>query len=69
MSMTVPDFQSLQGQRARKRGVLTASSFLREAKDYARSLQTTIVLNDGVKLAYYMIDNLALASTMSRPSH
>jgi restriction system protein len=47
---------ALQGHRARKGVVLTTSSFSRETTDYAKSLQTTIVLIDGTQLADYMIE-------------
>ena len=47
---------ALQGHRARKGVVLTTSNFSREATEYAKSLQTTIVLIDGVQLADYMIE-------------
>jgi restriction system protein len=47
---------ALQGQRARKGVLITTSSFSREAVDYARGLQTTIVLLDGSQLAQLMIE-------------
>lgn len=56
-----PDIQrfagALQGQRARKGVFITSSSFTAEAKAYAISIQTTIVLVDGAQLADYMIDH------------
>jgi len=48
---------ALQGQRARKGVFLTTSSFTKEAQDYARSIQMTIVLVDGAQLAELMIDH------------
>lgn len=48
---------ALQGQRARKRVLITTSSFSREAIDYATGLQNTIVLVDGAQLAQLMIDS------------
>jgi restriction system protein len=48
---------ALQGQRARKGVFLTTSSFSHEAIDFAKSLQTTIVLVSGVQLAQLMLDH------------
>jgi restriction system protein len=47
---------ALQGHRARKGVFITTSSFSRDAIDYAKGLQTTIVLIDGTQLAEYMIE-------------
>jgi restriction system protein len=47
---------ALQGHRARKGVFITTSSFSREAIEYAKGLQTTIVLIDGTQLADYMIE-------------
>jgi restriction system protein len=47
---------ALHGNRARKGVVITTSNFSREALDYVKSLQTTIVLIDGPQLAEYMIE-------------
>jgi restriction system protein len=47
---------ALQGQRARKGVLITTSSFTKDAIDYARNLQTTIVLIDGRQLAELMIE-------------
>jgi restriction system protein len=47
---------ALQGHRARKGVFITTSSFSQEAIDYARGLQITIVLIDGIQLADYMIE-------------
>ncbi len=47
---------ALQGQRARKGVLITTSTFTRDAVEYARSLQNTIVLVDGGQLAQLMID-------------
>jgi len=47
---------ALQGQRARKGVLITTSAFSRDAVDYAKGLQNTIVLIDGAQLAQLMID-------------
>lgn len=47
---------ALQGQRARKGVFITTSTFTRDAVEYARGLQNTIVLVDGPQLAELMID-------------
>ena len=47
---------ALQGQRARKGVLLTTSNFSRDAIEYANSLQVSIVLVDGLKLADLMIE-------------
>jgi restriction system protein len=55
-----PDIQqfagALQGHRARKGVFLTTSRFSDEARRYVDTLQTTIVLIDGVHLAQLMIE-------------
>lgn len=55
-----PDIQqfagALQGHRARKGVFLTTARFSDDARRYAESLQTTIVLIDGPQLADLMID-------------
>jgi restriction system protein len=48
---------ALQGQRARKGIFITTSSFSREALDYAKQIETKIILVDGSMLAEYMIDH------------
>jgi restriction system protein len=48
---------ALQGQRARKGVFITASTFTGEARAYADSIPTKIVLVDGTQLAELMIDN------------
>lgn len=48
---------ALQGQKARKGVFITTSSFTREAQEYARRVDTRIVLVDGVQLAQLMIDH------------
>lgn len=48
---------ALQGQRARKGVFITSSAFSKEARQYAASIQTTIVLVDGAHLAELMIDH------------
>lgn len=56
-----PDVQqfagALQGQRARKGVFMTTSTFSRDAIEYAKALQTTIVLVDGTQLAQLMLDH------------
>jgi restriction system protein len=47
---------ALQGHRARKGVLITTSSFSRDAVEYAKNLQITIVLIDGAQLAQFMID-------------
>jgi len=48
---------ALQGQRARKGIFITTSIFSREALDYARNIDTKIILIDGPTLAEFMIDH------------
>lgn len=48
---------ALQGQRARKGIFITTSAFTRDASDYAKQIETKIILVDGSTLAEYMIDN------------
>ncbi len=48
---------ALQGQRARKGIFITTSSFSREARDFAGSIETKIILIDGETLVEYMIEN------------
>ena len=48
---------ALQGQRARKGIFITTSGFSREAVEYAKSIQSTIVLVNGAQLAELMIDH------------
>ena len=48
---------ALQGQRARKGVFITTSAFSKEAKAYADTIQTRIVLIDGAQLAELMIDH------------
>ncbi len=47
---------ALQGQRARKGIFVTTSSFTREAQDYARNIDSKIVLIDGEQLSQMLID-------------
>ncbi len=47
---------ALAGQRAKKGVFITTSYFTKEAIDYARQMDTKIVLIDGEKLSQYMID-------------
>lgn len=49
-------YGALAGQRARKGVFITTSSFSRQAADFARSVES-IVLVDGVRLAELMIDH------------
>jgi len=56
-----PDLQkvagALQGQRAKKGIFVTTSQFSSEAKSYADSVDTRIVLIDGTRLTELMIEN------------
>lgn len=56
-----PDIQrftgALMGQRARKGIFITTSDFSREAREYAGSIDSKIVLIDGEQLAQLMIDH------------
>lgn len=57
---------ALSGQRARKGVFITSSSFTREAVDYARAIETRVVLLDGRELAQFMIDfDLGVSTTAS----
>lgn len=47
---------ALQGQRAKKGIFITTSGFSREAKEYARIIDTRIILIDGEKLATLMVE-------------
>jgi len=47
---------ALQGQRARKGVFITTSSYTKDALDYARNLESKVVLIDGGQLANLMID-------------
>jgi restriction system protein len=54
---TVQQFAgALHGHRARKGVMITTSNFSREAIEYAKTSQITIVLIDGVQLADYMVE-------------
>lgn len=48
---------ALQGQRARKGVFITTSGYTAEARAYVATLQTTIVLIDGLQLAQLMLDH------------
>jgi len=48
---------ALQGQRAKKGVFITTSRFSDDARDYASSIDSKVVLIDGVQLAQLMIDN------------
>jgi restriction system protein len=47
---------ALQGRRARKGVFITTSFFSNDAKDYAASIESKVILVDGDKLAQLMID-------------
>lgn len=47
---------ALQGQRARKGIFLTTSSYTKEAREFAASIDSKIILIDGEALANLMID-------------
>jgi restriction system protein len=57
---------ALQGQRARKGVFITSSSFSAEARAYAGTIQTTIVLLDGGQLAELMVDHDVGVTTVKR---
>ena len=48
---------ALQGQRARKGILMSTSGFSREAIEYAKHIETKIILIDGSQLAEFMIDH------------
>lgn len=48
---------ALQGQKARKGVFITTSGFSKTATDYARNIESSIILVDGVMLAGLMIDH------------
>ena len=48
---------ALQGKRARKGVFITTSSFSREAKEYAASIDTKVILISGERLAELMIEH------------
>jgi restriction system protein len=48
---------ALQGQRAKKGIFITTSRFTESAKDYARNIDTKVVLIDGKRLSELMIDH------------
>jgi len=56
-----PDIQqfagALQGQKARKGVFITTSNFSKAALDYARDIESSLVLVDGEELAGLMIDH------------
>jgi restriction system protein len=47
---------ALQGQRAKKGVFITTSSFSKEALEYVKNIDNKIILIDGEKLAYLMIE-------------
>jgi restriction system protein len=47
---------ALHGKRARKGVFLTTSSFTKEADEYAKGLETKVILIDGLQLAELMFD-------------
>lgn len=57
---------ALHGQRSRKGVFITTSTFGKSAVEYAKSIETRIVLIDGQRLAQYMIEfNLGVSTTHS----
>ena len=54
---------ALQGQRARKGIFITTSSFSKEAMDYAKNIDSKLILIDGQQLAELMIENNVGVST------
>jgi len=55
---------ALQGHRARKGVFITTSAFTREALDYARMIESRIILIDGDRLAKLMVDHGIGVSTV-----
>lgn len=54
---------ALQGQRAKKGVFITTSDFSRDALEFAKNIDSKIVLIDGEKLAQLMIDfNLGVSN-------
>ena len=56
---------ALQGKRAKKGIFITASRFTDQARDYASSIDTKVVLIDGKRLADLMIDHDVGVSTVA----
>lgn len=57
---------ALQGKRARKGVFITTGSFSTDARDYAQSIESKVVLIDGQQLAEFMIDfNVGVDSVIS----
>ncbi len=48
---------ALQGQKARKGVFITTSGFSQGAREYARNIESSLVLVDGIELAGLMIDH------------
>jgi len=48
---------ALQGKRAKKGVFITTSDFSKDAHDYAKNLDVSIILIDGDKLSQYMVEN------------
>lgn len=48
---------ALQGQRAKKGIFITTSTFSKEAFEYSKNLDASVILIDGKKLSEYMIEN------------
>jgi restriction system protein len=59
---------ALHGQRARKGIFITTSSFTKEAREYAASVETRVVLVDGPQLAQLMIERDVGVTTIARYS-
>ena len=57
---------ALQGQRAKKGIFITTSNFTRDAKEYARIIDTRIILIDGEKLAALMVEYNVGVSVVER---
>ena len=47
---------ALHGQKAKKGVFITTSSFTKDAVDYAKNIDSKVILIDGVSLAHYMIE-------------
>ena len=56
---------ALHGKRARKGVFITTSTFTQEAKDYAESLETKVILIHGLQVAELMFDYGVGVSTLN----
>jgi restriction system protein len=56
---------ALHGKRARKGIFITTSTFTKDADEYAKGLETKVILIDGLQLAHFMFDYEVGISTES----